>query len=57
MNEWKIQKNCLSVEQSEHLVERTSDVAEGLGGSMPDGADMERKLWKFSKCFSAIRRR
>ena len=56
----KLPKIFLSVEQSKHLVVKNSavveglvgknsDVAEELSGSMPDGAQLERKSWKFSK--------
>ena len=47
--DWKIQKKIVdvwTVGSSEELVGKTPDVAEELGGSMPDGAQLERKLWK-----------
>ena len=43
----KLPKFFLSVEQSEHLVERNFDVAEELEGSMPDGEQLEGKLRNF----------
>ena len=57
----KIPQICLSVwtaGSSEHLVGRTSDVAEELDGSMPNGGQFERKLWeKFSKCSASVDRK
>ena len=49
MDDRKLPWICLSVwtvSSSEHLVERTSDVAEELEGSMPDGEQLEGKLQK-----------